>query len=484
MELSKIETAPAAIVAVVLAAGRGTRMKSERVKVLHQVLGRAMVAWPVEAASEAGASRVAVVIGPDGQAVREALEAELPGRRLEFCVQAAPLGTGDAVRSAKAAIGEAHTVLILCGDTPALDAETLRGLLAAHSASDAALTVLSFRLADPTGYGRIVRDEAGGVLRIVEHRDASDAERGIDEVNAGIYVVRRDVLLGTIDQIGSDNAQGEIYLTDVVELAAAGGHAVQAHLLGEPWRVSGINTRVQLAELEEAMLVERRRRLMESGATLQTPESIRIEGPVEVGRDTVLGPGVQLLGRTRIGDNVRIDAGCVLRDVVVEDGAHLLPYVVAEDAHIGRGATAGPFTHLRTGTVLGVGAKAGNFVELKKSVIGEGSKVNHLSYLGDCAVGHRVNIGAGTITCNYDGTNKHRTIIEDEVFIGSDTQLVAPVRLGRRSTVAAGTTVTRDVPEGALVLSRVAQTVHQHYDERHRRPREAEARDKARPDKA
>ncbi len=483
MEVSEIERSNAAIVAVVLAAGRGTRMRSDRVKVLHPVLGRTMVAWPVEAALGAGADRVAVVVGPDGQPVRDALEAELPGRRLDFSVQAEPRGTGDAVRAAKAAIAEAREVLILCGDTPALNAETLRELLAAHEASGAALTVLSFRLVDPTGYGRIVRDEAGGVRRIVEHRDASEAERAIDEVNAGIYVVRRDVLLGSIDRIGSDNAQGEVYLTDVVELAAAAGHAVQAHLLGEPWRVSGINTRAQLAELEEAMLADRRRRLMESGVTLQTPESIRIEGPVEVGRDTIIGPGVQLLGGTRIGDNVRIDAGCVLRDVVVSDGAHLLPYVVAEDTHVGAGATAGPFTHLRPGTVLGACAKAGNFVELKKAVIGDGSKVNHLSYLGDCSVGHRVNIGAGTITCNYDGTNKYRTIIEDEVFIGSDTQLVAPVRLGRRSTVAAGTTVTRDVPEGALVLSRIAQTVHEHYDERHRKPREDAARDKARPDK-
>jgi bifunctional UDP-N-acetylglucosamine pyrophosphorylase/glucosamine-1-phosphate N-acetyltransferase len=373
-------------------------------------------------------------------------------------------------------------VLILCGDTPALDAETLRGLIAAHRASEAALTVLTFTLADPTGYGRIVRGGDGRVARIVEHRDASEAERRIAEVNAGIYVVEREVLLDAIERIGSDNAQGEVYLTDVVELTAAAGRAVEAHRLDEPWRVSGINTRVQLAELEEAMLTERRRLLMESGVTLQAPETIRIEGAVEIGRDTVIGPGVQLLGGTRLGAGVRVDAGCVLRDVVIDEGAHLLPYVVAEQTHIGPKATAGPFTHLRPGTVLGVGAKAGNFVELKKAVIGDGSKVNHLSYLGDCAVGHRVNVGAGTITCNYDGTHKHRTIIEDEVFIGSDTQLVAPVRLGRRSTVAAGTTVTRDVPEGALVLSRVAQTVHEGYDERHRRPREAQKRSHGTPD--
>ena len=470
------------LVAIVLAAGRGTRMRSARAKVLHEVLGRPMVAYPVSAALGAGADRVAVVVGHQGEAVSGAVAAalgEVDASRVTRVQQTEQNGTGHAVMCAREAATGFAEVLIACGDTPALDADTLTSMIAAHRASGAALTVATFVVEDPSGYGRIVRDPRDHVQRIVEHRDATDAERLIDEVNAGLYLGSAEQVFGALDRVGTDNAQGELYLTDVVELLAAAGERVDAFVLDEPRRVAGINTRAQLAELEAFLLGVRRATLMEAGVTMHDPGSVRVEAGVEIGQDTVLGPGVQLLGATRIGRGVRIDAGCVVRDTVLGDGVHLKPYVVTDRAALSEGAVAGPFAHLRPGADLREGSKVGNFVEMKKTVLGPGSKASHLTYLGDADIGRGVNVGAGTITCNYDGTHKHRTVIEDEVFIGSDTQLVAPVTVGRRATVAAGTTVTRDVPPGALALSRTKQTSIEGYDERKRKPRE-EAKRKGR----
>ncbi len=470
----------AKLVAVVLAAGQGTRMRSEQAKVLHPLLGRPMVTYPVQAALEAGADRVVVVVGHQADAVRAALETHLPGRDLAFAVQAEQRGTGHAVLMALDATEGYDDVMILCGDTPALDGETLRQLRQVHEAAQATVTVTSFVVDDPTGYGRVVRGEHGHPARIVEHRDATDAQRAIAEVNAGLYLVDRKALVETLRQVRPDNAQGELYLTDVVHLVAGRGGRVRGFVLRDPSRLAGVNTRAQLAELEAVLRGRVNRRHMEAGVTMHDPASARIEAEVEIGVDTVLGPNVQLLGRTRIGRGCHVEAGAVLRDCELADGVHLKPYVVAEGARLGPGVAAGPFAHLRPGTVLGQDVKVGNFVETKKAVLGQGSKASHLSYLGDCEIGRDVNVGAGTITCNYDGVDKHVTVLEDGVFVGSDTQLVAPVRVGRNATVAAGTTVTDDVPEGALVLSRTTQQVREGYYERRRRPREeAKARAKA-----
>ena len=468
------------LVAVVLAAGQGTRMRSSMAKVRHEILGRPMVAYPVHAAFEAGADRVVLVVGHQAAETRAAVEATFPDAELGFALQAEQRGTGHAVQAALEADATRgfDDVLILYGDTPALDGATLRALRAAHASPDGAearpadMTVLTFEASDPTGYGRVVRDDQGRPRRIVEHRDASDAERRITEVNAGMVLVRRELLAAALAGLGRDNAQGEIYLTDVVERLAGDGHLVRTFSLPDGSLVAGVNTRAQLARIEEDLRRRRCHELMEAGVTMQDPPSTRIEAGVEIGRDTVLGPGVQLLGRTRLGEGCRVEAGCVLRDCTLGDGVHLKPYVVGEQATLGDGTAAGPFTHMRPGTALAARARLGNFVETKKAVIGEGSKANHLSYLGDCEIGRGVNVGAGTITCNYDGFDKHRTVLEDGVFVGSDTQLVAPVRVGRNVTIAAGTTVTRDVPEGALAVSRVKQDNKEGHYALRRQPRE------------
>lgn len=464
------------LAAVVLAAGEGTRMRSERAKVLHEVLGRPMVRYPVEAARRAGADRVVVVVGHQQEAVagvlRGALEEEGPDDRLVFVEQPERRGTADAVRRTAEAVAGFDEVLILCGDTPALDGASLRGLVDAHREADATLTLLAARLDEPAGYGRVLRGESGAVEGVVEHRDATEAQRAIPEVNTGVYLARRDALFEALERVGSDNAQGELYLPDVVALTAAEGRRVRTHALSDPELVLGVNDRVQLARVEEVVLARRREALMRAGVTLQQPDTVRIEPDVAVDADAVIGPGVQLHGRTHVGAGARVEAGCVLEDTVVGPGARLMPYVVADGARVEAGASAGPFAHLRTRTVLREGARVGNFVETKKTTMAPGSKANHLAYLGDAEVGRGTNVGAGTITCNYDGISKHRTEIEDEVFIGSDVQLVAPVRLGRRATIAAGATITRDVPAGALALTRVSQTHKDDYDERYRRPRE------------
>jgi bifunctional UDP-N-acetylglucosamine pyrophosphorylase/glucosamine-1-phosphate N-acetyltransferase len=453
---------PSKLHAIILAAGLGTRMKSDEPKVLHRVAGRPLLFWPVALARAVGADRVLAVLGHKLEAVRAALDARFPG--VEVVRQAEQRGTGDAVRQALPALaGEPDDAraLVLYGDVPLLGAGTLEALLA----TEAALALVTAEPPDPTGYGRIVRHAGGRLARIVEHKDATGAERLIREVNAGIYLISLGFLREAVEQLSPANAQGELYLTDVAARAAGSGVVAT---VAAPWdEVAGVNDRVDLARMDA---VARRRiaeRWMRAGVTMAAPETIAIDADVEeIGRDVELGPGVALRGATRIGARVRIDAGCILHDTVVGADARLKPYCVLSDSRVGARAQIGPFAHCRPGTVLDDDVHLGNFVETKKAHLGAGAKANHLSYLGDAEIGPRVNVGAGTITCNYDGLHKNVTVIEEGAFIGSDTQLVAPVTVGKGAYVAAGATITEDVPAGALAICRARQVNKEGYVER------------------
>ncbi|RMG29754.1 MAG: UDP-N-acetylglucosamine diphosphorylase/glucosamine-1-phosphate N-acetyltransferase [Gammaproteobacteria bacterium] len=435
---------------VVLAAGQGTRMRSDLPKVLHRLAGRPLLAHVLETARALRPQRLVVVHGHGGARVREALDAP----DIEWVEQDRQLGTGHAAACALPALGAQGVVLVLYGDVPLVRPETLQPLVAAAAAGR--LGLLTARLEDPTGYGRILRDAAGQVVRIVEERDATPQERHIDEVNTGFLAAPVERLRAWLAGLDCDNAQGEYYLTDVVAAAVREGVPVEAHD-APPEEVLGVNDRGQLAALERRYQRRQAEALLRAGITLRDPSRFDLRGRLEAGRDVEIDVGVVLEGEVRLGDGVRIGPYCILRDVEVADGACIHSHCVIEEAVIGPGVQVGPFARLRPGTRLAARAKVGNFVEVKNSEIGEGSKVNHLSYIGDTTMGRDVNVGAGTITCNYDGANKHRTVIEDEAFIGSDTQLVAPVRVGRGATLGAGTTLTRDAPPGELTLSRVPQ---------------------------
>jgi bifunctional UDP-N-acetylglucosamine pyrophosphorylase/glucosamine-1-phosphate N-acetyltransferase len=465
---------------IILAAGKGTRMKSSRPKVLHAVAGRPMIEYPIELARALGAERIVCVLGHEAEAVRAAIEARFPVGEVSFVVQREQRGTGHAVATAAPALrGFDGPVLILYGDTPLVGRALIDALVKASRRKR--LGLVTARMADPRGYGRIVREGREGgrgrLLRIVEEKDASEDERRIDETNAGIYCVDAKFLAAALRGLRADNAQGELYLTDVAARAAAEGEVVTVE--ADPLEVMGVNDRVELALAEERMRRRINEALMRDGVTLHDPWSCAIDAGVTVGRDSEIGPQVALRGATRIGEGARVDAGCVLVDVRVGDGAHLKPYTVASGSEIGAGAEIGPFAHLRPGSELGAHVKIGNFVETKKARLGEGAKASHLSYLGDAEIGAGANIGCGTITCNYDGYTKSRTVIGEGAFIGSDTQLVAPVTVGARAVVGAGTTVTEDVPAGALALSRAPQVAIAGYYEK-KRARE-EAKKKARP---
>ncbi len=443
--------------AVVLCAGKGTRMKSEQAKVLHPLLGRPLCAWPIAAAAEAGARPVVAVLGHQADDVRAAIKTQFASLEPRFAVQAQPLGTADAVRAAAAELRDASgSVLLLYGDTPLLTPATLRRLLDAQGSGRGPLALVSCVAVDPYGYGRLVR-EGGRVVRVVEERDASEAERRIVEVNAGVYAVDADFLWKALASLKPSNAQGEYYLTDVVALAAAQGEV--AVVAADFEETAGVNDRVDLA----ACARELRRRInqahMRAGVTLEDPDSTTIEGPVELAADVVLEAFVTLRGRTRVAEGARIGQGSVLSDVELGAQTEVRPYCVMEQSRVGARCVLGPFARLRPGSELAEGVHLGNFVETKKARIGKGSKANHLSYLGDAVLGAGVNVGAGTIICNYDGVAKHLTEVGDGVFIGSDTQLLAPVKVGEGAFIAAGTTVTEDVPADALALSRTPQVV-------------------------
>ncbi len=434
---------------VILAAGKGKRMASDWPKVLHSVGGKPLLAHVLATANELEAMTRLVVYGHGGETVRTTFASEVGVRWVQ---QTEQLGTGHAVAQVLPLLDDVGVVLVLYGDVPLIRAETLRPLVTA--AQEGNLALLTVELADPGGYGRIVRDGQGRVSRIVEEKDATAEERHLREVNTGILAMATAKLRGWVAALDNRNAQGEYYLTDIVSLAVRDGVAVKAFAVAEPEQVLGVNDRQQLAELERFYQRRQAERLMREGATLLDPARVDVRGTVTTGKDVVIDVNVVFEGTVRLGDRVRIGPFCVLRDTVIGDDVEILSHCRIEGAEVGAGAQIGPFARLRPGSLLAAGVHIGNFVETKKTQIGRGSKVSHLTYLGDAEIGAEVNVGAGTITCNYDGANKHQTVIDDGAFIGSNTSLVAPVRIGKGATVGAGSSVNRDVPDGGLCLTR------------------------------
>jgi len=442
----------------VLAAGVGKRMLSRASKLVHPLAGKPMVRYIVETALAAGATRVLVVVGSQAEDVREALRTK--DRRVAFCVQEQPLGTGHAVLCAEKALkGAEGTLLILNGDLPSLRVETLKTLLDFHRQHRVPLTLLTAVVPDPGSYGRVVRNYNSEVARIVEATDANPEETQIKEINAGIYCVEIAQLFKHLRHAGANNAQGEVYLTDLVEIFKRNHQKVAAYCHSEPEEVLGVNDRRELARAGKSVYMRKAQELMDAGVTFLDPDSTYVETGVKVGRDTVIFPNTFLQGKTAIGENCRIGPGARISSSVLGDGVEILDHCVINRARIGRGVRVGPFAHLRPETELADEVRIGNFVETKKTTMGRGSKANHLTYLGDSEIGSGVNVGAGTITCNYDGLTKHKTVIEDEVFIGSASQLVAPVRVRKGAYVGAGSTITKDVPPHSLAIARGRQVV-------------------------
>ncbi|GGJ94794.1 bifunctional UDP-N-acetylglucosamine diphosphorylase/glucosamine-1-phosphate N-acetyltransferase GlmU [Pseudomonas matsuisoli] len=435
---------------VILAAGQGTRMRSSLPKVLHPVAGKAMLSHVLDCGRSLEPMSLQVVIGHGAEKVRERLQ----GADVNFVLQAEQLGTGHAVAQALPHLS-ADRVLILYGDVPLIERDTLDRLLA--KVTDDRIALLTVVLDDPTGYGRIVRDESGSVQAIVEQKDASEAQRAIREGNTGILAVPGKRLAEWLGRLSNNNAQGEYYLTDVIAMAVADGLVVETVQALDPMEVLGANDRFQLAQLERHYQFRAAKRLMAQGVTLLDPARFDVRGEVTVGRDVLIDVNVILEGKVLIEDGVQIGPNCVIRDSVLRQGAIVKANSHLEGAELGEGADCGPFARLRPGAVLGARAHVGNFVELKNARMGEGAKAGHLSYLGDADIGARTNIGAGTITCNYDGANKHRTVMGEDVFIGSNSALVAPVTLGDRVTTGAGSTVTQDVPADTLAVGRARQ---------------------------
>ncbi|MCO6440928.1 MAG: bifunctional UDP-N-acetylglucosamine diphosphorylase/glucosamine-1-phosphate N-acetyltransferase GlmU [Nitrococcus mobilis] len=435
---------------VVLAAGQGTRMRSNLPKVLHPIAGRPMLGYVLDAARALQPDALYVVHGHGGEQVRAAL----PDPDIHWVEQTPPRGTGHALQQAMPAIADDQHVLVLCGDVPLVRAQTLQKLM---QTAGAGLGLLTVRLADPSGYGRIVRTSSGSVAAIVEERDASAAQRAIQEVNTGILCLPAGRARGWLSALRCDNAQGEYYLTDIVALARRDGIDVQALTANDPSEVQGVNDRAQLAWLERVYQQREAQRLMSSGVSLMDPARFDLRGRLVCGADVTIDVNCIFAGDVEIADGAYIGPNCLIRDSRIGANAHIAGHCDISGAIIESACQVGPFARLRPGTRLAAGAKVGNFVETKNSAIGQRSKVNHLSYVGDAELGTDVNVGAGTITCNYDGVNKHRTVIEDDAFIGSGTQLVAPVRVGRGATIGAGSTIRRDTPAGTLTVSGTAQ---------------------------
>jgi bifunctional UDP-N-acetylglucosamine pyrophosphorylase/glucosamine-1-phosphate N-acetyltransferase len=439
---------------VVLAAGKGTRMKSAMPKVLHVAGGRSLIEHALHLAASLDPASIVVVVGHEADLLRTALAKRLG---LAFAVQEPQLGTGHALLQAEPLLRAARgTLVLLSGDVPLLRADSLAALVAKHQAREAAATVLTAVVAAPDGYGRIVR-EGDRIASIVEHKDASAVEREIREINSGVYAFDIAPLFAALREIGSSNAQGEYYLPDLVRIYRSRGLTVETVRLEDPREILGVNSRKELADVASILKARKNDELMAAGVTLVDPASAFIGPEVTIGADTVIQPGVYLEGHTRIGARCLIHSGVRIVNSVVDDGAIVNNFCVIIDSHISRDAQVGPFAHLRPHSDVGVEARVGNFVELKKTSLGRGSKAQHLSYLGDATIGEKVNIGAGTITCNYDGTAKHPTVIEDGAFIGSDTQLIAPVRIGKGAYIGAGSSITSDVPADALAIARGTQ---------------------------
>ena len=435
---------------IILAAGQGTRMKSALPKVMHKLAGLPMLEHVYRRSLELNASDIHIVYGHGGEHLRDYCS----DFDVEWVLQDRQLGTGHAVQQASPGIDDDHVVLILYGDVPLIKSETLNALIDNVSADT--LSLLTANLADPAGYGRIIR-VAGEVRAIVEHKDATEEQRQINEVNTGILALNAGYLNTCLHRIDNNNTQGEYYLTDVIELAVNDGKKIITSQPLNIYEVEGVNDRVQLSKLERIKQQEIIESMMTEGVSVADPARIDVRGDIEVGSDTFIDINCIFEGRVTIGKNVKIGAGCVITDSEIADGCVIRPYSVIEQSVMDTNVEVGPFARLRPGTRLQKKSKVGNFVEIKNTLLGEGSKANHLSYLGDTDVGKNVNIGAGTITCNYDGAYKHKTVIKDGAFIGSDTQLVAPVTVGVNSTIGAGSTITRDTEDGELTLSRTAQ---------------------------
>jgi bifunctional UDP-N-acetylglucosamine pyrophosphorylase/glucosamine-1-phosphate N-acetyltransferase len=440
---------------VILAAGQGTRMKSRLPKVLHHIAGRPMVDYVIRTARAVNPDTITLIVGHQAETVRTQLKGQ-PG--LQFAVQQPQLGTAHALQQAEPVLaGKTGTLVLLSGDVPLLSSATLQRLLQTHMAATAAATVVTAMVDRPYGYGRIVRT-GGHLARIVEERDASPTERAIKEINSGIYAFDLAPLWDALRGIASKNAQGEFYLTDLIAIYHRRKLPVETLVLESVHETRGINSRSELAEVSKIVRQTKNEELMAAGVTIIDPATTYIEQDVVVGADTVIHPGVILEGHTRIGAACEIHANVRIVDSEVADRVTVNNFCLIAGTRVADGATVGPFAHLRPDTVVGEGARIGNFVELKKTTLGPGSKANHLSYLGDATIGANVNVGAGTITCNYDGERKHPTVIEDGAFIGSDSQLIAPVKVGKGAYVGAGSSITEDVPPGALGIARGRQT--------------------------
>lgn len=443
---------------LVLAAGLGTRMRSATAKVLHSLGGRPLIAYVLDTARKLSPDRLIVVVGHQAEEVEAACNRNGDCAATRFVLQPEQRGTGHAVRCAAPALaGFGGDVLIVYGDVPTLRAETLSAFVAGHARSGAILSLLTACFRDPTGYGRIIRDASGEVEEIVEERDATPEQRLIREINSGIYCVDTGFLLGAVGSLAAENAQGEYYLTDIVSDARRTGHRLWSRGIEDTGEVCGINTRAELAEMEAKLRQSIVEKWMAAGVSFEDPATAYVGPNVTIGRDTTIGPGTHLRGKTVIGERCRIDGNAYLVDARLGARVHLKFGVVITESTVGDDVQIGPFAHLRPGTNLAESVHIGNFVETKKATLGPGTKANHLTYLGDVTIGEKTNVGAGTITCNYDGFRKHPTVIGDRVQIGSDTQLVAPVKVGSDAYVGAGTTVTHEVPPGALAVSRTPQ---------------------------
>ena len=444
----------AALDVLVLAAGMGKRLRSKTIKLLHPVAGRPMLAHVLDAAAELRPRRLITVVGHQADLVRQALG----DSSTRFVLQREQRGTGHAVLQAARSIDPRATLLVLNGDLPTLRPSTLRGFVARHRRSGAGLSVLTAEIDDPSGYGRVVRDAQGRIRGVVEQKDASPDERRIREINCGIYCARAELLLRMLRRLTPDNAQGEYYITDAVRGLLERGEKVAAVLHGDAAEVLGVNTRQELSRATRTLYARKADALQDAGVTLLDAGRTWIDPRAHVGADSLIYPNVIIEGSSSVGRDCVIGQGSHLSNTTVDDGAEILDYCVIQDSHIGAGARVGPFARLRPGSTLEAATRVGNFVEIKKSRLGRGSKANHLTYLGDATIGPECNVGAGTITCNYDGAAKHATVLGRGVFVGSDTQLVAPVSIGDGAYVGAGTTVTKDVPAGALAISRAPQT--------------------------
>ena len=448
---------------IVLAAGKGTRMKSDLAKVLHPLAGVPMLSFTLDLARSLQPNRLVVVVGAQRDLVKERFAA----KGVIFVDQEEQLGTGHAVLMAAPGLeGFQGTVLILCADVPLLTEATIRKFLRFHEDGQATVSVLITRLENPRGYGRILREESGHLLRIVEEKDLPTGEEAIKEINTGIYCVESSFLFEVLSSLSNQNAQGEYYLTDIVEKASLQGKKALGFLAEDSSEVMGINTRLDLARAGEWFRQKIAERHMLAGVTLIDPKTTYIDQEVKIGRDTVIYPNCYLCGKTSLGENCVVEPGCKVTDTKVGNFVTIKASSVIAESVIEDHVDVGPFAHLRPQTVLREGSRIGNFVEVKKSIVGRGTKANHLSYIGDATLGEKVNIGAGTITCNYDGRTKHPTIIEDGVFVGSNTELVAPLKIGRGSIIGAGSTITKEVPPDTLAVARSRQV---HYKKRTQR---------------